>query len=109
MSDGDGAIVNLPLHKRGAGSLDAQIDSFKRRLRSGERADRKAQAAETRKNRSLAKALFEAHGKSLAYRIADRGGMSRREALQQLRRVCHWTPLVAISALRDEEARESAP
>lgn len=45
----DHGIVNLPLHKRGAGSLDAQIDREIKRIKAEKEALRKVLIEENRK------------------------------------------------------------
>jgi hypothetical protein len=55
----DTAIVNVPLDKRGGGSLDAQIDRFKREQAATARRD--AKAAQRREDKATAKALLAEH------------------------------------------------
>jgi ADP-ribose pyrophosphatase YjhB (NUDIX family) len=59
-SKGDGAIVNVPIDKRGGGSIDQQVDRWKK----GEAKKRKDESKERQKNRLEARDLY--------HRVKDR-------------------------------------
>lgn len=64
MSDIDHGLINLPLHKRGHGSIDAQIDRGLREIA-------KANAAKEREHKAARKAAKEAEANRVRLELPD--------------------------------------
>jgi hypothetical protein len=70
----DHGILNLPLHKRGAGTIDAQIDRYKADLARSERAAAKAATKARKAEKMQAKDLFAEFGADMISEYGDRFG-----------------------------------
>lgn len=96
----DGAIVNLPLDKRGSGSLDSQIDKHKQELARASKATAKENAASRKADKTEARELFNLHAKKLAERTAEKHGIGEKDALKHLDSLVKWEPGKAIEMLK---------
>ena len=54
----DHGILNLPLHKRGQGSIDSQLDRYKKEKATQERIEDKIRIKKDKELRAKAKELF---------------------------------------------------
>jgi hypothetical protein len=103
----DGAVVNVPIDKRGGGSLDSQIDRWKRDKATADKADRKTAAKKRKTSKAIAVSLLLKHGDSVARAIADKRGLNLKDVKHQLGQWSKWEPdnlikLMAQHGLHDE-------
>lgn len=61
----DHGILNLPLHKRGEGSIDAQLDRYRKAKEKEDRKMRKQVSKEFKENKLNAKQLFNENGNKM--------------------------------------------
>ncbi len=87
----DHGILNVPLSKRGSGSIDAQIDRWKAEQARAAKAERKARAAKNRDDKALAKALFAEFGEQIIEKHAAKFG--REELGKLLDGWIKWQPI----------------
>jgi hypothetical protein len=84
----DHGVINLPLDKRGGGSLDAQIDRFK----AGQRRDAK-EHAKSRHARSVeAKDFVDHMDDAQLRRLAEKAGMTVVQARKKLLSMARFEP-----------------
>ena len=107
----DNAVVNLPIDKRGSGSLDQQIDRWKTQEQASKQAKRKTDAAEFKDNKSKARELFEQHANDLAQSTSNKHGVPVKDALHQLDQLVKWEPDKAVHILESwvKENAQPAP
>ena len=102
----DQAMVNIPLSKRG--DIDSQIDKFK----AGQVAEKKATAKESReqekKDKEVAKGLFEEHGDAFAERTAAKSGRPKKEVIKFLEQMVKSDPTKARKLLEKVAAESVA-
>lgn len=92
----DTAIINVPLSKRGGGSLDAQIDRHLREQAADHRRAARVAAAQRRSDKAEAKALLAKHLPAI---LAQHGPKLGEKALRDmLDDLAKWQPakLIAI-------------
>lgn len=94
----DHGVLNVPLSKRGGGSLDAQIDRWKK-----EQAAAQKSAARTAKaDKAAAKALFEIVGSAVvASTVAKHPTLKSKDVLHTLDQMVKWEPTKALKVLTD--------
>jgi hypothetical protein len=106
----DQAVVNLPLDKRGSGSLDSQIDKWQKSKVVADKTAAKAKAATNRENKQKAKELFTAHAAALAKSTATKSGKSEKDVLKHLDNLVKWDSEKAIALFEryvTEQSRSS--
>jgi hypothetical protein len=84
----DHGVVNLPLDKRGGGSLDAQIDRFK----AGQQRDAKAQAKDKHARSVEAKEFVDHMDDAQLRRLAEKAGMTVVQARKKLLSMARFEP-----------------
>ena len=104
---GDTAVVNVPVDKRGQGSLDRQIDASKRREKKEAKAKAKSKAAQSREDKALAKSLFKLHGAQLIQSTAEKHGQDPKEIAHTLDQLIKWEPAKARKLLEMEAQKSS--
>lgn len=94
----DHGVLNVPLSKRGGGSIDAQIDRWKKEQAAAQRG-----AARTAKaDKAAAKALFEIVGSALvASTVAKHPTLKSKDVLHTLDQMVKWEPTKALKVLTD--------
>jgi hypothetical protein len=102
------AVVNLPLDKRGHGSLDQQIDRWKSQDQSDKRAAQKEATAAFKGNKANARQLFDQHARGLAESTSQKHGVSVKDAMSHLDQLVKWEPDKAVRML-ESWAKEQAP
>jgi hypothetical protein len=88
----DNAVVNLPLDKRGSGSLDSQIDKWKADTAKAAKEKRSSDAAKKKTDKAEARELFDKHAQALAEQTAAKHGVSAKEALKTIDDLVKWQP-----------------
>ena len=101
----DHGQLNLPLHKRGAGSIDAQIDRWKREKQATDRqvgrdaaAQRKQRAADVKLALAAIAALTPERVKEMAKNV----GCDARQVRPNLRSAAQLNPQVVLRAMMKE-------
>jgi hypothetical protein len=84
----DHGVVNLPLDKRGGGSLDAQIDRFK----AGQQRDAKAAAKDKHARSVEAKEFVDNMDDAQLRRLAEKSGMTVVQARKKLLSMARFEP-----------------
>jgi len=84
----DHGVVNLPLDKRGGGSLDAQIDRFK----AGQQRDAKAAAKDKHARSVEAKEFVDNMDDAQLRRLAEKAGMTVVQARKKLLSMARFEP-----------------
>ena len=102
----DTAVANLPIGKRGSGSLNAQIDRHKKAEAKEKAIKRKSDAQTKKEQKKEAKELFEKHGKALAESTANKNDVDPKEALKTLNGLVKWQPSLALKMLREFGGRQ---
>ena len=95
----DNAVVNLPLDKRGHGSLDQQIDRWKSQDQSDKRTAQKEATAAFKGNKANARQLFDQHARGLAESTSQKHGVSVKDAMNHLDQLVKWEPDKAVRML----------
>lgn len=110
--EGDTAISNVPLDKRGGGSLDSQIDRWKKQDAAEKRAKSKEQSQESKTDKQEAKALFAEYGERIIAQTAANKGLIPKEIRDTLDAMVKWEPAKAIKIIRgfekEWEAKQAA-
>ena len=101
----DQAVVNVPLDKRGGGSLNSQIDRSKRETQQAATQKRKSDRKAAVEAKAEAKSLYQTHGEALIQKTVAKHGVNPKEAKKTLESMIKWEPEKARDMLR----RESAP
>lgn len=96
----DHGILNVPLNKRGAGSIESQIDAFKRTEVSAKAKARKLIAECTKANRATAKALVADTTDARWQELAAHAGQSVAAVRKHVASQAHWQPAFVIRLLR---------
>jgi hypothetical protein len=99
----DQAVVNLPLNKRGGGSLDSQIDRHKREQAEADKQKRSTDTAKFKEDKAAAQALLEKHGKALSESTSAKHGQPAKDVLKTLDQMVKWEPTKALALLQRYE------
>lgn len=105
----DHGILNLPLAKRGGGSLDAQIDRWKADTKRAAKAEAKRIAAENKAATAEAKALIAALPDDLVARVAARAGKTPKQMRKRLMADAYWQPQRTLALLKRLTAAPAPP
>lgn len=104
----DHGILNVPLDKRGGGSLDSQIDKGLKEQAQAEQDQRDATIAKNKDLQVEAKAMFETLTNEEIQHYADKAEIALGEAKTELKGMAHFNPEKAIqvyTALKDVVAK----
>ena len=96
----DNAVVNLPLDKRGGGSLDSQIDRWKAEQATEKKAQAKARSKVLADAKAEAKPLFEKYGKTIAEQYSAKHGTPVKEVMKTIDSMVKWEPEKALKLLK---------
>ena len=99
----DQAVVNLPLSKRGNGSLNAQIDRLKKETAKQKKADSKAFSDKFDAAKKQASEMFSKHGESIADSTVKKHGVDKREAMKTMREMVSSNPEQAVKFFKKWE------
>ena len=106
-SSRDTAVSNLPLDKRGSGSIDSQIDKWKRDTAKKE----SKQASENWKQRAAdkdeARKLFDAYADEIAASTAGKHGLKASAVKKELDRMVKWEPSKALKTLKQYQEKQA--
>lgn len=106
----DHGVLNVPLEKRGNGSLDSQIDKAMAEQAQADQNQREAKIAANKDLQDQAKAMFETLTNEEIQHYADKAGIALGEAKAELKGDAHFNPAKAISvytALKDVVAKQA--
>lgn len=106
----DHGVLNVPLDKRGNGSLDSQIDKAMAEQAQADKEKREAKIAANKDLQDQAKAMFETLTNAEIQHYADKAGIALGEAKAELKGDAHFNPEKAISvytALKDVVAKQA--
>jgi hypothetical protein len=82
----DHGQLNLPLEKRGGGSIDSQLDKYKANQAKAEKAAAKEAAGIHRSDKAIARDLFTQHAQALAESTAAKRGIPVRDSIELMTR-----------------------
>ena len=88
----DTAVANLPVDKRGSGSLNAQIDRSKKEDATAAKKKRSADFAQSKEDKAEARRLFDLHADAMADRVSAKTGKKKSEVLKYLDSMVKWEP-----------------
>lgn len=102
----DHGILNLPLSKRGGGSIDAQIDRYKREKAREDRARDRANAAKTKALRDQAKTLIASdRAAAIVERMSAATGLTVAAVRRNMAQQARWNPSLVIRVFAEDAAR----
>jgi hypothetical protein len=96
----DHGVLNLQLNKRGNGSIESQIDAYKRTEASAKAKARKLIAECTKANRITAKALVASTDDARWQELAQHAGQTVAAVKKHVTSQAHWQPAFVIRLLR---------
>lgn len=99
MSALDHGMLNLPLNKRGSGSIDAQIDRYKDQQARAAKQARKSASQQLKADRIGAKAAVSAATDELIAALAAQADQTPAAVRAYLRGQAHWQPRLVIKIL----------
>lgn len=88
----DTAVVNLPLDKRGGGSLNSQIDRHKKETAKADKKKRSEDFSQSKDDKAEARRLFDQHADAMAERVAAKNGTKKADVLKYLDSMVKWEP-----------------
>ncbi len=88
----DHGMLNLPLDKRGGGSIDAQLDRYKADKAREERAEVREHSKRTKALRAEVKAAIDALPADVVERSAAKVGKTPKQYIKTLRSLSYWQP-----------------
>lgn len=105
----DPAIVNLPLDKRGGGSIDSQLDRYKKEQSKAKKAEIKDRQKTYAEERADILVMNDKYGPELAKRMAKKLGKPISEVRSAIRDIIHRNPAQARKMFEQEAKAASTP
>ena len=105
----DHGQLNLPLEKRGGGSIDSQLDRYKANQAKAEKAAAKEAAGIRRSDKAIARDLFTQHAQALAESTAAKRGIPVSDSIKLMDSMAKWEPKKLIKLLEKYQADNSKP
>ena len=103
----DHGQLNLPLEKRGGGSIDSQLDRYKANQAKAEKAAAKEAAGIRRSDKAIARDLFTQHAQALAESTAAKRGIPVSDSIKLMDSMAKWEPKKLIKLLEKYQADNS--
>jgi len=100
----DHGQLNLPLEKRGGGSIDSQLDKYKANQAKAEKAAAKEAAGIRKSDKAIARDLFTQHAQALAESTAAKRGIPVRDSIKLMDSMAKWEPKKLIKLLEKYQA-----
>jgi hypothetical protein len=100
----DHGQLNLPLEKRGGGSIDSQLDRYKANQAKAEKAAAKEAAGIRKSDKAIARDLFTQHAQALAESTAAKRGIPVRDSIKLMDSMAKWEPKKLIKLLEKYQA-----
>lgn len=100
----DHGQLNLPLEKRGGGSIDSQLDKYKANQAKAEKAAAKEAAGIRKSDKAIARDLFTQHAQALAESRAAKRGIPVRDSIKLMDSMAKWEPKKLIKLLEKYQA-----
>ena len=100
----DHGELNLPLDKRGGGSINSQLDRYKADLAKAEKAAAKEAAGIRKSDKAIARDLFTQHAQALAESTAAKRGIPVSDSIKLMDSMAKWEPKKLIKLLEKYQA-----
>ena len=100
----DHGILNLPLDKRGGGSINSQLDRYKADLAKAKKAADKEAVVIRRSDKAIARDLFTQHAQTAAESIEARRGIPVSDSIKLMDSWAKWEPKKLIKLLEKYQA-----
>ena len=100
----DHGILNLPLDKRGYGSINSQLDRYKADQAKAEKAAAKEAVIIRRSDKAIARDLFTQHAQTAAESMEARRGIPVSDSIKLMDSWAKWEPKKLIKLLEKYQA-----
>ena len=100
----DHGVLNLPLDKRGGGSINSQLDRYKADLAKAKKAADKEAVIMRRSDKAIARDLFTQHAQALAESTAAKRGIPVKDSIKLMDHLAKWEPKKLIKLLEKYQA-----
>lgn len=88
----DTAMVNLPLDKRGGGSINAQLDRYKAEQVAKAKSEAKTASGARKTDKAQAKASFAEHGAAMIEKYSKSMNKTPKDIREVLDQMAKWEP-----------------
>jgi hypothetical protein len=105
----DNAVVNVPLDKRGSGSLNSQIDKWKKDTAAADKKKRSRDFEDTKTAKAEAKRLYAMHGDDVVNSfVAKRPEHKKADVAKMVKDMVTWQPQKAIALFNKYVSEKSS-